>query len=76
LHKRIRSVVTKVEFVNDRLSYIILRGHWYDITVLNVEASAKDNTDDTKDRFYEELEHVYGQFLKYHMKILLEDSSA
>jgi exonuclease III len=27
----------------------------------------------TKDSFYEELEHVFDQFPKYHMKILLGD---
>jgi hypothetical protein len=26
-----------------------------------------------KDNFYEELEHVFDKFLKYHMKILLGD---
>jgi hypothetical protein len=28
---------------------------------------------DIKDRFYEELEHVFDKFPKYHTKILLED---
>jgi hypothetical protein len=29
-----------------------------------------------KDRFYEELEHVFDKFPKYHMKILLGDFNA
>jgi hypothetical protein len=32
--------------------------------------------DDTKDGFYEELEGVFDQFPKYHMKILLGDFNA
>jgi hypothetical protein len=28
IHKRIVSAVKRVEFVNDRMSYIILRGRW------------------------------------------------
>jgi hypothetical protein len=28
VHKRIISVVKRVEFVSDRISYIILRGRW------------------------------------------------
>jgi hypothetical protein len=28
VHKRITSAVKKIEFVNDRMSYIILRGRW------------------------------------------------
>jgi hypothetical protein len=33
-------------------------------------------SDDTKDSLYKELECVFDQFLKYHMKILLGDFSA
>jgi hypothetical protein len=36
------------------MSYIILSGHWCDI-VLNVHAPTDDETDNLKDRFYEEL---------------------
>jgi hypothetical protein len=38
VHKRIISAVKRVEFVNDRKSYIILRGRWFHIIVLNVHA--------------------------------------
>jgi hypothetical protein len=57
-----------VEFVSDRMSYIILRGHWCDIIILNVHAPTEDKIDDTKDRFYKELEHVFVKFSKHHMK--------
>jgi dihydroorotase len=57
------------------MSYIILRGYRSDI-VLNVHAPTEDKTDDVKDRFYEELEHVFDKFLKYNMKILLADPNA
>jgi hypothetical protein len=39
--KRIISAVRRVEFVSDRMSYIILRGRWRDIIVLNVHATKK-----------------------------------
>jgi exonuclease III len=71
VHKRIISAVKKVQFVSDRMSYIMLRGHWCDIIVLNVHAPEEDIIDDMKDRFYEELEHVFDKFPKHHMKILL-----
>jgi hypothetical protein len=35
VHKKIISAVNRVEFVRDRMSYIILRGRWCDI-ILNV----------------------------------------
>jgi hypothetical protein len=53
--------------------YIILRGRWCDISILNVHVPTKDKIDDMKDRFYKELEYVFDKFPKYHMNILLGD---
>jgi hypothetical protein len=63
VHKRIISAVRRVEFINDRISYIILTGHWCDIIVCNVHAPTEDKVDDIKDRFYEELEHFFYLFI-------------
>jgi hypothetical protein len=52
------SAVKRVEFVSDRMLYIILRGRWCHIIVLNVHAPTEDKTDDVKDSLYEELEHL------------------
>jgi hypothetical protein len=71
--KRIISAVERVEFVSDRMSYIILRGRWFRIIVLNVHAPTEDKIDDVKDSFYEELERIFNKFPKYYMKILLGD---
>jgi hypothetical protein len=56
--------------------YIILRGRWCDIIVLNVYVPTEDKIDDMEDRFYEELERAFDEFPKYHMKSLLGDLSA
>jgi hypothetical protein len=48
LHKKIISAVKIVEFVSDRMPYIILRGRWCDIIVLNVHAPTEDKIYDTK----------------------------
>jgi hypothetical protein len=37
-----------------------------------VHAPTEDKDDDIKDSFYEELEQVFDQFPRYHMKILLD----
>jgi hypothetical protein len=74
--REIVSADKRIEFVTDRMSYIILRGYWCDIIVLNVHAPTEDKIDDVKDRFYEELEHVFDRFPKYHTKILLGDFNA
>jgi len=53
------SAVKRVEFVRDRVSYIVVRGHWCNIIVLNVHALSEEKSDDSKDSFYEELEQVF-----------------
>jgi hypothetical protein len=55
VHQRIASAVKRVEFVSDRVSYIVLRGRWCNITVLNVRAPSEEKSDESKDSFYEEL---------------------
>jgi hypothetical protein len=76
VHKRIIPAVKRAEFVSDGMSYIILRGHWCHIIVLNIPVPTEDKTDDVKASFYEELERVFDKFLKYHTKILLRDFNA
>jgi hypothetical protein len=55
------------------MSYITLKGHWYDIIALNVHAPTEHKDDDIKDSLREALELVFDQFHRYHIKILLED---
>ena len=41
VHQRIASAVKRVEFVSDRVSYIVLRGRWCNIIVLNVHTPSE-----------------------------------
>jgi hypothetical protein len=70
------SAVKRVEFVSDRVSYVVMRGRWFNIVVLNVHAPSEDKSDDSKGTFYEKLEQAVYYFPKYHIKILLEDFNA
>jgi hypothetical protein len=70
------SAFKRVEFVNDRMSYIILRGCWCHIIVLNVHVPTEDKIVDVKDGFYEELERVFEVFPNYLVKIVLVELSA
>jgi hypothetical protein len=74
--QRILPSVKKVEFISDRMSYIVLRGRWCNIIVLNAHAPTEEKNSDSKDSFYEELEQVFDHFPRYHMKILLGDFNA
>ena len=47
VHHRIVSAVKRAEFVSDRVSYIVLRGRWCNIIVLNVHAPSEEKSDDS-----------------------------
>jgi len=57
------------------MSYLVPRGGWCNIIVLNVHTPSKEKGDDKKDSFYEELEQVFDHFPKYRVKFLLADSN-
>jgi len=76
VHCRLVSAVKRIEFVSDRLSYIVLRGRWLHNVLVNVHAPSEEKSVELKDSFYEELEEVFDHFPKYHMKILLGDFNA
>ena len=44
-HHQITSSVKRVEFVSDRVSYLVLRGRWCIIIVLNVHAPSVGKSD-------------------------------
>jgi len=56
VHRRLVSAVKRIEFVSDRLSYILLRGRWLHIILVNVHAPSEEKSKGMKDSFYEELE--------------------
>ena len=54
-HHRKVSAVKRVECVSNRMLYIVLRGCWCNIIVLNAHARSEKKSDDSKDSCYEEL---------------------
>ena len=73
VRRRTVSAMKRVEFVSDRLSYIVLRDRWCNIIVVNVHAPSEEKSDESKDSFYEELDQVFNHFPKYYMKMLPGD---
>jgi hypothetical protein len=62
--------------VSDRISCIVLRCRWCNIIVLSAHAKREEKSDNSKNRFYEELNQVFPHFPMYNMVILLEDFNA
>jgi hypothetical protein len=59
-HQSTVPAVKKVEFVSDSMSYIVLRSRWCNIIVLNVHVATEEKNNNSKDSFYEELEHMFN----------------
>jgi len=59
VHRRIVSAVKRVEFVSDRLSYIVPRGRWRNIILVYVHAPSEEKSEESIDSSYEELEQVF-----------------
>jgi exonuclease III len=59
VYKKTTLAGRRVEFVSDRMPYIILRGRWCNINVLNMYAPCEDKIDNVKDSFYEEPRRVF-----------------
>ena len=51
MHRRLVSAVKRIEFVSDRLSYIVLRGLWLRIILVNVHAPSEEKREELKDSF-------------------------
>jgi hypothetical protein len=62
VQKRKLLAINKVEFVSERMSYILLSCHWFHIIFLNDHTPTEGKIDDMKDSFYEELEHIFDKF--------------
>jgi len=73
VHHRIISAVKRIQFVSNKMYYIVLKGHWYNRIVLNVHAPSEEKSGDSEDRFFKELEQVFDHFPMYHLTILLGD---
>jgi hypothetical protein len=56
VHNRTTSAVKRVDFVRDRMSYVVLRARWCNIIILKVRVPTEEKSDDSKDGFYEELD--------------------
>ena len=52
MHRRLVSAVKRIEFVSDRLSYIVLRGRWLHIILVNVHAPNEEKSEVLKDSFF------------------------
>ncbi|KAI5737941.1 hypothetical protein M8J77_000982 [Diaphorina citri] len=76
IKKRFQNSIQDVKFINDRISYLIIRGNFKPIFILNAHAPTEDKDQETKDEFYEALDDTLDSFNRYGAKILMGDMNA
>jgi hypothetical protein len=76
INKKLVPAICDVQFVNDRLSFLVMRGKWYKYIFINVHCPTEEKEDDIKDEFYEELELIFDKFSTYDVKVVLGDFNA
>jgi len=65
IKKNILPAVQNIKFVNERLSYVMIRTRWCNIVLINVCAPTEVANDNDKDTFYDELERLFDRLPKY-----------
>jgi hypothetical protein len=51
VHHRLVPAIKRTKFVSDRISYIVLKGRWCNIIVLNVRVPSEEKNYDSKESF-------------------------
>jgi hypothetical protein len=64
------------EPINERISKLRLKGKYYNITIINIYAPTEEKDEETKERFYAELQQIQEKVPKYHLVITLGDYNA
>lgn len=68
--------ILRFDAVLDRLCSIRIAGKFSNITIINAYAPTEQGSEESKDKFYEDLECLYDQIPEYDTKILVGDFNA
>lgn len=68
--------VKTFQAISERICYIRLTGHIFDIVIINCYAPTEEKGEDIKESFYEELDRVWDLIPNYCVKIVLGDFNA
>jgi exonuclease III len=64
------------EPINERICKLRLKGKYYNITIINIHTPTEEKDEDTKERFYAELQQIQEKVPKHDLLIILGDYNA
>ena len=72
------SAVKRVEFFSDGVSYIVLRGRWCNVIVLNMHPASEEKSEDSKYNFIRKYSRIFfiiflSTIRKFCQEILLQN---
>ncbi|XP_041785921.1 uncharacterized protein LOC121601186 [Anopheles merus] len=62
--------------INDRMCRLMIRGRFFNLSIINVHSPHLKSTDDDKDNFYTQLEREYDRCPQHDVKIVMGDFNA
>jgi exonuclease III len=71
--KEIVKNIMGFEPINERICKLRLKGKYHNITIINIHAQTEEKDEDTKERFYEELQQIQEKVPKHDLLIILGD---
>ncbi|XP_064106949.1 craniofacial development protein 2-like [Macrobrachium nipponense] len=76
ISKKINTAVVEFEGISSRIARIRMTAKWFKITVITLHAPTEDSEEDTKDRWYSEVQEVLNKVPGHDMLIILGDMNA
>ena len=64
------------EPINERICNVRLKGKYHNITIINIHAPTEEKDEDTKERFYAELQQIQEKVPKHDLLIIIGDYNA
>ena len=74
--KKIKHLVIGFTPVNERISYLRIKGKFFNYSIINIHAPTEEKCEEEKDIFYSRLENTYDTCPRYDVKIVIGDANA
>jgi exonuclease III len=74
--KEIVKNIMGFEPINERIRKLRLKGKYHNITIINIHAPTEEKDEDTKERFYAELQQIQEKVPKHDLLIIIGDYNA
>ena len=76
IKEHFKNAIMDYKVINERISYLRLRGNYRKISIINVHAPTEDAEEEKKNEFYEDIETLTDSIPRFDVKIIIGDLNA